>query len=714
VAEPLKVHILFPFREGPWGGCNQFLTALREELRLRGSWAETPDRADIVLFDSFNAAKEVVSWKRRLPGTPFVQRVDGPVSRYRGADRYLDTLIHEIGRTIADGVVFQSRYSESANRALGFVTPVCSTVILNAPDVRIFSPKPRSANGSVRLVATSWSSNWNKGFEIYRYLDENLDFSRYQMTFVGNSPIRFRNIKQLPAQDSLKLADLLREHDVYVTASRDDPCSNSLAEALASGLPAVALESGGHPELVGSSGVLFRGANDVLAAIDRTAAQLNALKRDLSSPTISDKADAYLDFLTEVHSRARPPRKVSVERALFLRARMQFARVCGMWSSARARIKSPLRVKGSSQFQETVAKVAARSSYRFGCGLMAVLGYARSHRTGAAVHYGGARIGDVGGPLVKIKRLSERFPNRNLGFNLVYLLSNAPYQPAWSLRTLKARGVPIVFNQNGVFYPGWYAGDWRSPNRTMAEGFHLADWVFFQSEFCRRAAHKFLGEREGPGEILYNAVDTKFFRPVVRERAQVPFTFLITGKIGDHLAYRLESSISGLARAREQGLDARLVIAGFVGAGARSAAEQLAQRLRVADHVEFTGPYRQENAPSVYGRADAYVMTKYNDPCPNTVLEALACGLPVLYSNSGGVPELVGSEAGVALDCGEEDWTRPKTPSVDDIASGMLRIAQAHEDFSVQARRRAVERFDIVHWIERHRTVFNQLLEQRR
>ena len=42
-------------------------------------------------------------------------------------------------------------------------------------------------------------------------------------------------------------------------------------------------------------------------------------------------------------------------------------------------------------------------------------------------------------------------------------------------------------------------------------------------------------------------------------------------------------------------------------------------------------------------------MLKYKDPRPNTVIEALSCGLPVLHSKSGGLPELVNNSCGVSL-----------------------------------------------------------------
>ncbi|MCR4378608.1 MAG: glycosyltransferase family 4 protein [Rhodospirillales bacterium] len=329
------------------------------------------------------------------------------------------------------------------------------------------------------------------------------------------------------------------------------------------------------------------------------------------------------------------------------------------------------------------------------------------------VFYGGARPGDVGGPLVKVKRLRTLFPEQLWGFNVVYVLSNTPYLPDMAIALLKARGIPIVHNQNGVFYPGWYAGDWEAQNQRMARTFHKADYVFFQSEFCKHSAERYLGAREGAGEILYNAVDTEFYRPSETQapRAGRAYRFLLTGKIDNHLFYRIASSLQGLAEAVRLGLDAVLVIAGRVAPDAQARTKALADELGIADRVRLTGPYTQEQAPTIYQGADAYVMTKHNDPCPNTVLEALSTGLPVLYSDTGGVGELVG-DAGIGLICAQ-GWDEPQVPDAKAIAQGMLDIVAGHDMFSHTARVRAVERFDLRHWEQRHGEVFTRLIEER-
>ena len=191
---------------------------------------------------------------------------------------------------------------------------------------------------------------------------------------------------------------------------------------------------------------------------------------------------------------------------------------------------------------------------------------------------------------------------------------------------------------------------------------------------------------------------------------RLTFRFLLTGKIDNHLFYRLESSIRGLSVAVKLGLDVVLDVAGWVAPNAQEQMKTLSDELGVSERVRLKGTYTQEQAPMIYQAADAYIMTKHNDPCPNTVLEALACGLPVLYSDTGGVRELVG-DAGIGLEC-LQSWDMPHVPTADSIGQGMVDIAQNHDVFSRMARSRAVQNFDVRHWEQRHREVFEALINR--
>ncbi len=117
------------------------------------------------------------------------------------------------------------------------------------------------------------------------------------MTFVGQSPVQLERISSVGPVTSREVAELLRSHDVYVAPSRDDPCSNALLEALACGLPAAFLASGGHPELVGEGGLPFEADEELPEVLDRLVDEIEERRAAISTLPISEVADRYLAVL---------------------------------------------------------------------------------------------------------------------------------------------------------------------------------------------------------------------------------------------------------------------------------------------------------------------------------------------------------------------------------------------------------------------------------
>jgi glycosyltransferase involved in cell wall biosynthesis len=148
------------------------------------------------------------------------------------------------------------------------------------------------------VVSTSWSGNPRKGGEILSWLDRHLDFDVFEVTFAGNTEQAFERINVVAPLPSGPLAELLRSHDVYLAASRDDPCSNALLEGLACGLPAAFLRSGGHPELVGEGGIGFDGPEELPDVLARLRDELDVRRARIRVPALADVADRYLDTLS--------------------------------------------------------------------------------------------------------------------------------------------------------------------------------------------------------------------------------------------------------------------------------------------------------------------------------------------------------------------------------------------------------------------------------
>ena len=117
------------------------------------------------------------------------------------------------------------------------------------------------------------------------------------MTFVGRSPVQFRNIRMIPAGGSYRMAELFRDHDVYLTASKNDPCSNSLIEALTCGLPAIYLQSGGHPEIVKQAGLGFEAAEQIPELLNEMIDKYEKYHSLISVPAIQEVSEEYLRVL---------------------------------------------------------------------------------------------------------------------------------------------------------------------------------------------------------------------------------------------------------------------------------------------------------------------------------------------------------------------------------------------------------------------------------
>lgn len=293
--------IFHEFEPPPAGGGHQFLRAFvrhAEALGLRVENNTVSHTTRSCLFNSFNFREKRLLRTRR-DSVLYVHRVDGPIDVYRGYDNGVDRNIHSINQKMAAKSIFQSRYSLEKHIELGmeFKNP---TVILNAADPEIFNRQgkvPFSRERKIRLIATSWSNNLNKGAPDYQWLDEHLDWDRFEFTFVGQSQIAFKNIRMMPAVDSYNLATLLREHDIYITASRHDPCSNSLIEALTCGLPAVYRQSGGHPEIVNQAGAGFEAAEQIPALLDAVVESYEKFQALISLPSIEEVSQKYLEVL---------------------------------------------------------------------------------------------------------------------------------------------------------------------------------------------------------------------------------------------------------------------------------------------------------------------------------------------------------------------------------------------------------------------------------
>ena len=298
----MKVHILFELLDKASGGGNQFLKALKLYFRARGAYTDRLCDADVILFNSHHFILDVIVAKIRFPEKIFIHRIDGPMRLYNNVEDKRDFFVNKLNEIIADATVFQSLWSKNKNLSMGLNFNKFNTTIINAPNPLFFnkSNNTLSSGEKYKVVATSWSTNMNKGFLVYQWLDKNLNFDKYEMTFIGNSPISFNNIIHKRPMSSKELSSELKESDIFITASCKDPCSNSLIEALHCGLPVVALNDGGHQEIVLKGGLMFEQKEDIPALLDRIVDDYYYYQRSICIPSLNDVGSLYFEFMSEV------------------------------------------------------------------------------------------------------------------------------------------------------------------------------------------------------------------------------------------------------------------------------------------------------------------------------------------------------------------------------------------------------------------------------
>jgi glycosyltransferase involved in cell wall biosynthesis len=88
-----------------------------------------------------------------------------------------------------------------------------------------------------------------------------------------------------------------------------------------------------------------------------------------------------------------------------------------------------------------------------------------------------------------------------------------------------------------------------------------------------------------------------------------------------------------------------------------------------------------------------------NPPCPNSVIESLACGLPVIGFDSGSLKELVGDEAGIIVPYGTNPW-KLEMPDISALAESASEVLEKQDQFRLSARKRAESEFNLDKMVE--------------
>jgi len=261
---------------GPWGGGASFVANMSKFLYEKGHDVvfDLSDDIDLIFMidprpnsESYSI-QDIFNYRSRFPNTKIFHRVNECDKRKN--TNFIDNLILQSGQ-ITDETVFISKWLSDYFISLGFNKN--SHVVYNGCNENFFFNKTKNDTHSpIRLVTHHWSDNWMKGFDIYTELDryvgnrDDIDFTyigRYCKEYVPH------NTNIIAPLSGAALGNELRRHDVYVTASRWEPCGMHHIEGSACGLPALYHEEGGGiNELCKNHGEGFNSFNMFLDKLD--------------------------------------------------------------------------------------------------------------------------------------------------------------------------------------------------------------------------------------------------------------------------------------------------------------------------------------------------------------------------------------------------------------------------------------------------------------
>lgn len=271
----------------------------------------------------------------------------------------------------------------------------------------------------------------------------------------------------------------------------------------------------------------------------------------------------------------------------------------------------------------------------------------------------------------------------------------------------RIRGVPVIYRLDGINWihrktnvsvKKWLLNETRNLLFQIIRSF-IATHIIYQSTFVRDWWNK-KGWRTTAGyTVIHNGVDIEKFKP--RRSKANPISLLAVEGNLDYSPYAIEL----LNQLQEQLTD--LPFESIVLYGGFQSEES---KKKLNKEIDYRGKVARSELPEVYTDA-VYLSLDVNAACPNTVVEALASGIPVIGFDTGSLRELVSEQAGEIVPYGSDPWEL----SFPDIKSLMASAQKVNENWNLYAegaRKSAERNFNMEKVAERYVEVIESQLNK--
>ena len=274
--------------------------------------------------------------------------------------------------------------------------------------------------------------------------------------------------------------------------------------------------------------------------------------------------------------------------------------------------------------------------------------------------------------------------------------------PLWKARR---RGTRIVQRLDGI---NWvHRVRWAGPRYTIRAIYgnanlsfirrRLADHVIYQSQFIKHWWEDWYRPARVPSNVIINGVDLDRYTPQgLHERPSGHQRLLVVeGSLAGGQNYGLFNAVS-LAEVLSKKFKIELMIVGRVDRRAKNRLKH-----QSAFRIQFMDMTPREHIPWLMRSSHLLFSAEVNPPCPNSVIEALACGLPVVGFDTGSLSELVQGDVGRLVPYGADQW-KLQTPDIPALAEAATEVLQDQDRFRKLARERAESAFDVEHMVDEY------------
>lgn len=213
---------------------------------------------------------------------------------------------------------------------------------------------------------------------------------------------------------------------------------------------------------------------------------------------------------------------------------------------------------------------------------------------------------------------------------------------------------------------------------------NIATKIIYQSEFSRGWWEDWYGRTRVPSAVIHNGIDLLTYSPGGFP-PHPPYRLLIVeGSLGGGYDMGLDNAIELAETLKEKhDLPAELVVVGKISDEHRMRVESKSRA-----SIQWMGSQPRERIPEIMRSAHLLFSADLHPACPNSVIEALACGLPVVGFDTGAVKELIIGDSGRVVPYGSNSWNI-EHPDISALADSAKEILMKQDQFRTVARMRA-------------------------